>query len=450
MTSTRQKLISKLIIIVLLTITVRLPWLFMIPAFEAPDENPHLWVIQYCAQHLSLPSRDAIYASGADASYGSIPQFGYVPHVFFLKILPNLNPRLAARYASLLMASILNVTAYLIAQEIFLANMLLTLAVPAMLIFHPELVFVGSYANNDITVATLSSIVLLLLIRTIKQGLTWHRSLWIGFLSGWILLSKYTGTCVIPTALVFLSLAAWLHRCTLKSYLVHLGSAILIFLATCAWWFIRSYYVFNGDISGVGTLYYTWASSCHKSLTLPYKPVLEVISKTRWWRMNFYSYWAVFGYMIRFVKTFFYFVYLGFVAISAIGGLTTLKRIVHSGSELFARSQADASKFPRQELIPAVIWSMFLSISLLNIIASALGSCSGVSGPQGRYFFPSEVALISLLLAGLYQFKGVWGKGLVLTLLAYNFYTYLFCLRHIYLLYVPNFPFGDFHLPWLI
>ncbi len=443
-------MISKLIIIVLLTIAVRLPWLFMIPAFEAPDENPHLWVIQYCAQHLGLPSREAIYATGADASYGSIPQFGYVPHVFFLKSLSSLDPRLAARHASLLMASILNVTSYLIAREIFLPNILLTLALPAMLIFHPELVFVGSYANNDITVATLSSIVLLLLIRTIKQGLTWTRSLWIGFLSGWILLSKYTGTCVIPTALVFLSLAAWLHRCTLKSYLSHLASAILIFLATCAWWFIRSYYVFSGDISGVRTLYYVWATSCHKGLTFPYKPVLEVISKTRWWRMNFYSYWAVFGYMIRFIKTVFYFIYLGFVALAAIGGLLNLRKTVQSGSAMFARSRSNDSNFSRLELIPATIWSMFFFISFLNLAASALGSCSGVSGPQGRYFFPSEVPLISLLLAGLYQFKGYWGKVLILALLAYNFYTYLFCLRHIYLLYVPHFPFGDFHLPWLI
>jgi len=450
MISTRQKLVSKLLIILLLSLLVRLPWLFMIPVFEAPDEDPHFWVIQYCAQHLALPPADLINKTGANANYGSIPQFGYVPHVFFLKILPNINPRLAARYASLLMACILNMTAFLIAEEVFLPNILLTLAVPGILIFHPQLVFTGSYANNDITASALASIVLLLLIRTIKQGLAWHRTVWLGFLCGWILLSKYTGTCVIPTMFVFLSLAAWLHRSSLRAYLSHLSASLLVFLATCLWWFVRNFYVFNGDISGVRTLYLIWAKSCHKSLSYPYQSLIEVINKTKWWRMNFYSYWAVFGYMMRFIKTYFYFIYLGFVALSAIGGLLSLKRIVRSTSDMLARSKTGEDKFSRLELIPAAIWSMLLFISLLNITASALGSCSGVSGPQGRYFFPSEVPLISLLLAGLYQFKRPWGKIAVISLLVYNFYTYLFCLRHIYLLYVPNFPFGQFHLQFLI
>jgi 4-amino-4-deoxy-L-arabinose transferase-like glycosyltransferase len=441
MTSTRQTLIANLVIIVFLTILVRLPWLFMIPVFEAPDETLHYWVINYCAQHLDLPSHKVVYESGPDANYGSIPQFGYVPHILLIKLLPCFNPAIVARCASLVMACILNTTAYLIGQEVFLSSGLLAFALPAMIIFHPQLVFIGSYANSDMTASALSSMVLLLLIRTIKQGLILNRTLWIGFLSGWVLLSKYSGACVIPTVFIFLSLAAWLHRSTLKISIQQIGAFALMFLTTCGWWFVRNYYEFNGDISGVRTLYFIWATAFHKRLTFPYVSVLEIISTTRWWRMNFHSFWAVFGYMNRFIKTFFYFIYLGFVALSAIGGLTGVKKIIHSGADMLARAKSDKSKFSRQELIPAAIWAMFFCVSLSNIAASALGSCSGVSGPQGRYFFPSEVALISLLLAGLYQFKGSWGRGAVIALVAYNFLTYLFCTHYLYLLYNPNFPF---------
>jgi hypothetical protein len=435
MNSNKQRLIKDLVIISLLTIIVRLPWLFMIPVFEAPDEDPHDWVISFCAQHMSLPSHNIIYATGPAASYGSIPQFGYVPHVLLLKLIPNLNFRIVTRCASLLMAAVLNAVAYLIGQEIFLPNRLLALALPGLLIFHPQLGFVGSYANNDITAAALSSIILLLLIRTIKYGLAMPRSLWIGVLLGWVLLSKYTATCVIPTTFVFLSLAAWLHQSSLKKYMVHVTSVALTFLATCGWWFLRNYYEFNGDITGVRTLYYIWASSCHKSLTITYRPLLEIISKTKWWRMNFYSFWAVFGYMVRSIKTPFYFIYLGFVILSGIGGLFSLKKVARAAGDMLTRIKAGNAKFSRQELIPSSIWAMFFCLGLLNIFASALGSCSGVSGPQGRYFFPSEVALMALLLAGLYQFKGKAGTIAVFALLGYNFFTYLFCTRHIYLLY---------------
>jgi hypothetical protein len=418
----------------------------MIPVFEAPDESPHFWVINYLAEHLHLPPRYILYATGPDANYGSIPQLGYVPHVLLVKLFSGVNPRLCARFASMLMACLLNATGFLIAREVFLPNILLTLALPGMLIFHPQLVFVGSYANNDITVSTLSSLVLLLLIRSLKQGLLRRRSLWLGFLSGWIILSKYTGTCVIPTVFLFISAAAWLHYVNLKRYFLHIASLALVFLSTCSWWFVRNYYAFAGDISGVHTLYYIWATSSHKSLSYKNIPIIEIINKTKWWRMNFWSFWAVFGYMLRFIKTFFYFIYLGFVVVSALGGIFSLKRIVQAALAMWERSKSDAKSFSRQELIPAAIWAMFFCISLLNITASALGSCSGVSGPQGRYFFPSEIALISLLLAGLYQLKGLWGKGLVIALLAYNFITYLFCTRHLYLLYCPHFAFGDYHL----
>lgn len=62
-------------------VAVRLPWIFMVPMQEAPDEYAHYWVIKFLREHWRLPSAVEVHAGGPSAVYGSLPQLGYLPHV---------------------------------------------------------------------------------------------------------------------------------------------------------------------------------------------------------------------------------------------------------------------------------------------------------------------------------------------------------------------------------
>src|SRR5580692_6112322 len=81
---------KELIIIILIALIVRLPWLIMIPQTEAPDENMHRWVINYISTHCTLPDRQALSKDGLVSAYGSVPPFAYLPHIILLKLFgPN-------------------------------------------------------------------------------------------------------------------------------------------------------------------------------------------------------------------------------------------------------------------------------------------------------------------------------------------------------------------------
>src|SRR5581483_3097729 len=102
--------------LMLATVLTRLLWLFMVPMVEAPDENTHLWVIRFMAEHLRLPLPGEISEAGRLSVYGAIPQFGYIPHILSLYCLSGiLHVSMAARVASVFLAAFLTLAACLLA-----------------------------------------------------------------------------------------------------------------------------------------------------------------------------------------------------------------------------------------------------------------------------------------------------------------------------------------------
>ncbi|HNB25239.1 MAG TPA: hypothetical protein PKZ32_22650, partial [Candidatus Melainabacteria bacterium] len=83
----------------------RLPWLFMLPMVEAPDEFAHHWVIKFLTEHHRLPMAKEVFDGGASAVYGSLPQMGYIPHVLISSLFPIESIALTERLGSLFMGA---------------------------------------------------------------------------------------------------------------------------------------------------------------------------------------------------------------------------------------------------------------------------------------------------------------------------------------------------------
>lgn len=430
--------IKDLALLLILTVLVRLSWIFMVPAAEAPDEVTHFWVINFCANEMRLPSLADVISAGKFGVYGSIPQFGYVPHIVFLKLLPCTPQLISARLGSLSAELVSVITAYFIAKRLFAPDRLLTLSLPLMLVFHPQFVFVGSYANNDATTCAISSLILFFLTKMLADGFKLTHSLTIGILLGWIILSKYSSLCLVPTVFIALCLTTWLHRANVKSLFYNLAAVTMAPLIICPTWFWRNYCEFNGDISGALTMHKLWSSAYGKNIDT-YRSPFEIVMQTRWWRMNFFSFWGWFGYMTRSLPRPFYYGYLTFVILAFLGamkaGFTYLKA-THSGSADQTSTSGDADIYnSRLRFVKPSIWIVFGLCALTNLAVSLAASSSGIGGPQGRYLFPSEIPLMALLLLGLSEFGGKSGRFLIWLLLIFNAFTYFYSCAYLYSLY---------------
>jgi hypothetical protein len=378
---------------------VRLPWLFIVPPSEAPDEKTHFWVVNYIRAHHSLPSAPDVAAAGTDGVYGSLPQLGYLPHLLMCQFVPDQQALFFARFGSLFMGLVAVLASYRAAQELFPQSRVLRLALPAMIVFHPQFVFVSSYVNNDVTTSGIACVIVWLLILCLKYGLTWKRTLIIAVLLGWLTLCKYSGLALLMvTALAFIP-AGLLNGSSVMTVFTSLAAIGGIVAAMSGWWFYRNFHEFNGDMLGTKTMFLTWATAYHKD-THYYKSPLEILIDHRWWRMFYFSFWGVFGYMNRYLIKPVYWIYQGFLAVAAFGWIKHFKTTVD-----------------RKE---RAIWGMLALTCLINVSAMIWASTGNLGGPQGRYFFPSELPFMALLIAGLYRVNAKFGPKLVLALVIYN------------------------------
>ena len=404
----------------------------MVPMAEAPDEVTHVWVAKFCAEQMRLPTLSDVKAAGPAAVYGSIPQFGYLPHIIALKTSCQLPQLVALRLGSLLMSVVAVIAAYFTGRWIFLTNRLLALALPYLLVFHPQFVLVGSYTNNDITASACASLVLLMLLRTLQRGLNLSISITIGCLLAWILLSKYSGLCLFPVALIFLVSAAWVHETSLLGLIFNLMAMVVPGLVLSGAWFYRNRIEFDGDITGTRTLHYIWTSTYHRRFD-SYRSPLAIVLETRWWRMNFFSFWGWFGYMTRSLPRPFYYGYLTFVILAFAGGFRRLKDFA---KELFN----GVSNSQRSGLVRPLAWLMFITLAVANLLTSLAASSSGIAGPQGRYLFISEIPLMALMLGGLANLPAKMIKPTVWALLLFNLSTYFYSSCYLYSLYCLGKP----------
>jgi len=415
------------------TLAVRLPWAFMVPMHEAPDENTHYFIIKYMADTLNLPGPTDLANGGQASVYVPLPQFGYIPHILALWSLSWVfDPSMAPRFGSLLLAPLMTYCAWWLGRELFPSQRFCALAVPLLIVFHPQLVFVHSYANNDVTASTMATGVLCLTAVALKRGLSFKLSALIGFICGWLALTKYTGYAALPAVAVGFFIAAWIHRTTIKNLIIYATSALGITLAMAIPWFARNYQLYNGDFMGTSTMRRHWATLYNRPLEFQISP-FEVLTDRKWWRMMYFSYWAMFGYFTRPIWKPLYFVYTGFFTIALIGNLKAVWSKTASG--LIAKVQAHLRDGDRTWMIQPGLWiSMFTCIAA-NLLAMIISSSGNVGGAQGRYLLTSEVPFLASIVLGLSLLGSTWGKRLVWGFVGFNLLVYIWSFVKLFAIY---------------
>lgn len=394
----------------LVALSVRIPFVFVIPMVEAPDEFAHYWVTKFIAENLRLPAAPEVALGGPSAVYGSLPVLGYLPHILVARMFPLADISLVERFGSVLMGILLVYISILLGRELFPERKLLALAQPVIVAFHPQLVFVNAYCNNDSTTSALCAAVLLLLIYCLKRGPKMIYAVVIGCLLGVTALSKYSGLAVAPTAVVAVGLALWLHKASARQIMSFAAVGFVSAALSCGWWFWRSYGEFGGDLTGTKTMRATWAATYKRPET--FIAPWPILRQRQWWNQLFTSFWAVFGYQSRYLWPPVYAAYLFFLAIAALTPLFSLSKRLRAGSAGSAPS--------KKELESISIWASLMLFVFFNFVSLIAASCFNLGGPQGRYLFASEAAIIALIVAGLGQLKGRLADAAVLLFALFN------------------------------
>ncbi len=410
-----MRISRQLIFIICAYFLIRLPWLFFVPMVEAPDEFSHYWVFRFMAEHMRLPSAVEVALGGPSGVYGSLPQMGYIPHVLVCKIFPIGDLSLVGRFGSLFTGLIAVIAAYFLGVEIFTSS-LCALALPVMMLFHPQLVFVNSYSNSDTTTCALTTVLMYLCARVLKIGVTGRTALLIGFLLGWTALTKYSGVAIFPATAIALFLSFYIHRVSPLKCIKYLFIVGGMFFATCGWWFVHSMEEFHGDILGTRTMRETWARTYNKPLEF-HMSVSRVIKDPLWWSTVHDSYWGLFGYVNKFLWQPVYYVYLGFLFLAIACGARDL---VAELAKSKLKAKLGALITDRIQIIQPAVWLTLATCCFTNLAAMIIGSSMNLGGAQGRYLFPSEAALMALLIAGVFKIGKSYGQYSVMALMVFN------------------------------
>lgn len=377
----------------------------MLPMSEAPDEFAHYWVIKFLKEHWRLPNAQEVAAGGASSVYGSLPQLGYIPHLITSLAASDQWLALTERLGSTFMGQMMLIAAVKIGLILFPRNRLAALAIPIAMIVHPQLAFIHSYANNDSTSSALASLIIWLMLETLRSGISFKRTLAIGALAGWLAITKYSGLAILPVVALAVFSSIFVHGTSWVYAIGSIAAAGLLAASLCGWWFMQSLQQYPGDMLGTKTMYKSWADTFHKDQHY-YLPASHIIKSLAWWRMTFFSYWGMFGYMTKYLWRPIYFVWLGFVISAAIGVLQSLRAF-------------KSWKTKKQTIVAALSWGSLALTLIINITSMIWASVYNYGGPQGRYLISSEIPIQALIIGGMSLF-GSKSKWLILAFLAFN------------------------------
>lgn len=288
----------------------------------------------------------------------------------------------ATRLVSSLMFIGIVYFAYKFSQELFPKEKHLQMATAIAVAFHPMLTFVSSGINNDTLLNLLSVVILYLLMKIVRQGITQKDSFLVAVVFALGALTKQLIYLLAPTIVIVLAYALIKSKLERKQSLkiiavTILGLALMLILVNKGGFWLPF-----------------WPKVTPQSRGFDLSFVSLLVQKiTQLYRETIPWYWGVFNWLgvvlplniIRFMKILMSLSLLGWIKYSF--QRIKAKKLTSSDFQLLILIFANLSY-----LVVLVVWDIFLTRSM--------GWGHGI---QGRYFFPLIATHMALLVFGLWQ-----------------------------------------------
>ncbi len=401
-----------------------------VPPWQAPDEFRHFEYVRLIVDKgrlvsygdLSQSLQEEIIASMVDHQYW---RFGYAPLPYdqatpphtFKEVVPTVYAHmlyqpplyyalaalwllpfswadvtaqlLIVRSFSILLGAFTVLAAFLTTREVFPDDPFMTIGVPMMVALHPMHAFINSSVNSDNLAELLVSLVILVVIRSLRRGFLFHALLLLPLLLlAWF--TKRTALIGAPIALAAIPFCFWTGRVHIppKRLLVSIG----LFAALGG-----SALLFSGGLQGwlLGPLRraarYLFLSENLGQFAQAFSPQTFPLYLL-FLRTLFESFWGRFGWMSIPLPTFWYRI-IAFITLIALGGLIAFWVRVIKKPWLFSRRVRSAILILILATVSALLLVMVGMIRVRTIVPGSL--------PQGRYLFPVITPLTFLFMLGL-------------------------------------------------
>jgi 4-amino-4-deoxy-L-arabinose transferase-like glycosyltransferase len=368
------------------------------PPWQVPDEPAHYNYIRYLAENGNLPilqmgdyPHDYLEHLKAErfppgASIEPIRYEYYQPPLYYILATPLYlifgGQLLPLRLFSLIFGSALLVVAYRLTREVFGDDALMALGTAATVAFVPMHIAITAGVNNDTLGELLLSMLLLLMLRRLKNEIrAEHYARYSGLLLGLALLTKPTTYVIVPM-LILAEFVRWaLRRAETKragevartlAWLLGIG------LILSGPWFVRNLLTY-GDFDLIGKVR-------HDAIVVGQLQtgIFDLAAARHFVTGSFKSFWAQFGWMGVLVDKRIYLALALLCGVAALGLLLFIWRSWRGG------------------LDPYRCWALFLLAAMVALVLGAdLWYNLKFVQTQGRYLFPAIVPIGLFFVLGL-------------------------------------------------
>lgn len=392
---------------IILVFAMTLTWAIIQPNNEGPDEGMKMDICQYIAKYGKLPHggdpeiRNPIWG----ISYGFTPILSYIVGGVFVKIASIFTSDMHILYISVRLVSVLCITAMSIFNmkigEKLFKNKYYKWFFIILTSMLPQIIFIGSYINNDSLALLSISIIIYAWLKGLENK--WNIKDCILFSVGLALcaLSYYNAYGYLLTSVILFVASYFINKNEenkfdfknmFKKGLLIAGITFLL----CGWWFIRNAVIYNGDFLGLSTeeeysqnyAMEEFKPSNRKTPQNTNMGLLNMLFKSGWTIVTLKSFVGLFGTMIITMGTKFYLLYFGVFAIGIIGYISKFYKFKHI-KEL---------KTDKNKGLLEIIFGINIVIPIgLSIYYSY---CSDFQ-PQGRYIMPMLIPFMYFIVSGL-------------------------------------------------
>lgn len=414
--------IIAIIIFILYIFGLCLKWSMTIRFDGAPDEYMKYDVCKYIFIHRGLPEggdesiRNPIWG----ISYAFTPIFSYMLSALFMKVTMLVTQNAELMVIAARLVSVLCITGYAllcikISEKLFKGIYKWLFVVFATLL--PQLIFLGSYINNDSLALFSIAIIVYSWLRGIERNWDWKSCIILGVGLGICLLSYYNVYGYVLTSIFLYCISNYIKKIKFKEFFKKGIVIALITFALAGWWFIRNAILYDGDFIGLKTsseyseMYAqenykpsNRATPANRNVSLKY-----MLFDMKWLKMTLLSFVGVFGYMDLYIDIR---IYRTYKVLALIGICGLLFGLIFKLINKIRNKNIKEEDTKETDIIPKIERkerSLFNIVMLINIIIPILLSlyysyCSDFQ-PQGRYIMGIIIPLMYFMTIG---FKNVF------------------------------------------
>lgn len=372
-----------------------------------PDESNRMLIPQFIYNHGTLPTglEEEVRIQGCGFSYGLYNILPYIFQGLFMRLVglfttSDLALLYAARSVNMFFGMLMAWVVYKLGLRLFKDPRFRWLFCFAVM-YLPESLFVHTYVNTDSCCMLSTAMILYALVWAYQENFNYKNCIWLAL--GIILcsLSYYNAYGYILCS-ILLFVAFYLQKENNKwslhwKEMLHYGLFITaIVLVGAGWWFIRAYFVLDGDILGLKTkeqlalLYAIEATSPLNTYSARGISVYQMLKENQFFQCLYDSFIAAYGSLSIRGNYWTYLSYKLFFAAGILGLVTpTLLSLIHE------------RKLPKFHFKKIFFHFNMILCMLLPLIIMIRYAYTMDYQHQGRYILPSLIPIMYYTVRGI-------------------------------------------------